>query len=121
MAMTLKDCTKEELIFVIKRLQFYNLNSGHCILRALNDVERRREERKYDDARRLLEFSRQKTEEYVDLLSPYDGKPVVNIPPGVMKQAAAAMQEVRAAELEWCRLMGIHGVKPGPTEKEEKS
>ncbi len=41
--MTLKECTKEELIFVIKRLQMYSLSDGHYIRLALLDVEEERE------------------------------------------------------------------------------
>lgn len=51
--MTLKDCTKEELIFVIKRLQFYSLSSDYYVRRALCDVEEEREHRRLEEARRL--------------------------------------------------------------------
>ena len=46
--MTLKDCTKEELIFVIERLQLYTLSGTEYVQRALEDVEMRREERKHE-------------------------------------------------------------------------
>ena len=36
--MTLKNCTKEELIFVIERLELYNPSKNHFVQRALNDV-----------------------------------------------------------------------------------
>jgi len=42
----LKDCTKEELIFVIERLQFYSLSGDYYVQRALGDVEEEREARK---------------------------------------------------------------------------
>ena len=48
--MKLKDCTKEELIYVIERLQLYNPSQKHFLFRALNDVEMRREEKKFDEA-----------------------------------------------------------------------
>ena len=51
--MRLKDCTKEELIFVIKRLQMYSLSDGHYIRLALRDVEEERETRKLREARQL--------------------------------------------------------------------
>lgn len=53
--MTLRDCTKEELIFVIERLQFYHLSGDYYIQRALCDVAEQREERKLEDARRLTD------------------------------------------------------------------
>ena len=51
--MKLKDCTKAELIFVIKRLQLYSLSDGHYIQLALRDVEEEREARKLREARQL--------------------------------------------------------------------
>ena len=42
----MKDCTKEELIFVIERLQFYSLSGDYYVQRALGDVEEEREARK---------------------------------------------------------------------------
>lgn len=60
----LKDCTKEELIFVIKRLQLYSLSNDHCLWQALGDVEEEREARKRREARRMEK--RRKTHEAAD-------------------------------------------------------
>lgn len=58
--MTLKNCTKEELIFVIERLELYNPSQKHFVQRALNDVEMQREEKKIDEAKwnKIMGFSR---------------------------------------------------------------
>ena len=82
--MKLKDCTKAELIFVIKRLQLYSLSDGHYIQLALRDVEAERDRRKFDEAKRLSNYSFQKRQEYIDLLAPYDGKRLVDIPASVL-------------------------------------
>ena len=106
--MTLKDCTKEELIFVIKRLQFYGLTTGdYYIRRALCDVEERREDKKHAEAMRLAAYSHQKRQEYIDLLTPYEGKPLIDIPDSVIKKADAAMKEAQKADRQWNKLMGI--------------
>lgn len=114
--MTLKDCTKEELIFVIKRLQFYTLSDQYYVQRALNDVAMRREEQKHEEARRMSDIQFQKRQEYVDLLTPYEGKPIKDIPLDVIVRADAAMKESRAANKKWMKLMGILAGK-----KEKKS
>lgn len=110
--MTLRDCTKEELIFVIKRLQFYSLSNDHCIQRALGDVEEEREARKLREARRLAALQNQKMQEYISLMSPYDGAPLMDVPEDVFVRAHAALKEARAADMKWRKLMGIHATRP---------
>lgn len=106
--MTLKDCTKEELIFVIERLQFYGIDSGdYYVRRALSDVEERRDERKIERMRRLTKLADAKNREYTELLAPYEGQPFINIPDEVLRKADAAQKECRAANLEWFKLAGI--------------
>ena len=109
--MKLKDCTKEELIFVIERLQFYSLSGDYYVQRALGDVEEEREARKLREARRLSALQNQKMQEYIDLLAPYDGKRLVDIPDSVFNKAYAAMREVKKAEREWNKIMGIGDAK----------
>lgn len=67
--MKLKDCTKEELLFVIERLQLYNLSDDYYIQRVLCDVKERRASRKLEEARRLSALFSQKWQEYIDILS----------------------------------------------------
>ncbi len=106
--MKLKDCTKEELIFVIGRLQFYGLDVGdYYINRALRDVEERRESQKIEEAKRLLKHANEKHLEYMKLISPYIGQPITSIPDEVVEKADAAQKEFETANLRWCKLMGI--------------
>lgn len=105
--MTLKDCTKEELIFVIERLQSYNLSSDYYVRRALCDVAEQREERKLEKARRLMDVRLQNLQQYNDLLGPYEGKPFSDIPQDVLDQAISALERYEGAEKKWMRLMGI--------------
>ena len=105
--MKLKDCTKDELIFVIERLQLYNPSQKHFLFRALNDVEMRREEKKFDEAKRISAYSSQKRQECIDLLAPYEGKRLGDIPTSVLERADAAMKEAQKADSKWNRIMGI--------------
>lgn len=107
----LKDCTKEELIFVIKRLQLYNQSQSHFVQRALNDVEEERERKKMDEAGKAADYAFQKRQEYIDLLTPYEGKRLVDIPDSVLKKADAAMREAKKADRRWNKIMGIGDAK----------
>ena len=107
-----KDCTKDELIFVIKRLQMYSLSDGHYIQLALRDVGEERERKKMDEARKIADYAFQKRQEYIDLLAPYEGKRLVDIPDSVFKKADAAMREAKKADRRWNKIMGIGDAKP---------
>ena len=96
--MKLKDCTKDELIFVIERLQLYNPSQKHFIFRALNDVEMWREEKKSDEAKKVSAYAHKKRQEYIDLLAPYEGKRLGDIPTSVLERADAAMKEAQQME-----------------------
>lgn len=109
--MKLKDCTKEELIFVIERLQFYSLSGDYYIQRALCDVAEQREERKLEEARRLTDVRLQNLQQYNDLLGPYEGKSFAEIPQDVLDRAGAALERYEAADRKWLRLMGIRAAK----------
>lgn len=111
--MTLTNCTKEELIFIIERLQLYNPTQTHFVQRALNDVEMRREEKKFDEAKKISAYSHQKRQEYIDLLAPYEGKRLVDIPASVLEKADAAMREAQKADCRWNKIMGISGAVGG--------
>lgn len=111
--MTLTNCTKEELIFIIERLQLYNPSQKHFVLRALNDVAMQREEKKLARADQFADLSFKKRQEYIDLLAPYEGKRLVDIPASVLKKADAAMREAQKADCRWNKIMGISGVVGG--------
>lgn len=110
--MKLKDCTKEELIFVIERLQFYSLCGGEYVKRVLCVVEEQREERKLEEARRLAALQNQKMQEYISLMRPYEGRSLMDVPEDVLNRADAAIKAARSADMKWRKLMGIHTAEP---------
>lgn len=108
MAMTLKDCTKDELIFVIERLKFYELTVGdYYIQRALFDVEERRNARLLEKSKLLLDYAHKKLQERNNLLAPYEGCRYIDIPDSVLEKAGAAEKEYLTATEKWNKLMGI--------------
>lgn len=119
--MKLRDCTKEELIFVIKRLQFYSLSGDYYVQRALGDVEEEREARKLREARRLLALQNQKMQEYISLMRPYEGRSLMDVPEDVLDQADAAIKEAHSADMRWRKLMGIHAAKPAAKKRRPAS
>lgn len=106
--MTLKDCTKAELLWIIDRLRnrgLYRLDTIIAI--ALNDLEYQREQKKLDEADCLNKRSARLRQQYVDLLTPYEGKPILDIPADVLDRAAALQEEAQMLDKEWCKLMKL--------------
>lgn len=113
--MTLKDCTKAELLEIIQELEISSSSTAISVQRALGKIVRRRADEKFNKSERLLDLSSAKLEEYSRLLEPYDGLAVTDIPSDVLEKANAALSEVLAANFEWDRLMGL-----SPKRKEQR-
>lgn len=106
--MTLKDCTKEELIFIISQLKIHCGSSGeYYVTRVLSALELDREEKKLEKARQWADRADQKRREHIAILSPYDGMRWVDIPADVLERADAAMKEAQAADRAWNKIMGL--------------
>lgn len=106
MSLQLKDCTKSELLFVIRQLRFHCGSSGeYYLMQALGDVRRQRLEAIYAKASRLSSLSAKKREEYIETLSPYEGMKLKDIPLSVLEEADAAIKEAQEADRKWNALM----------------
>lgn len=97
--MTLQQCTKAELLWVIDRACEYEL-SDRAIKAALDDLE-------LEKIRTLIQFSNEKRMEYIDLMRPYDGWKFIDIPLDVLKKAQAALKQAEEAEHKWEKLLGL--------------
>ena len=100
--MTVNDCTKEELIYIIGRLS--ELSDFHLKL-ILNEIKFNREMKKIDEAKKWADVSYRKRDEAINLLKPYDT--IANIPDKVLKKAASLMREADAADKKWAKLSNI--------------
>lgn len=105
--MKLTDCTKPELIWVIEQAGKLSLgNTEYYINRALNDLQFQREMERIEKAEKLTEISRKATEEYVQLLKPYEGK-LSEVPLDVLRKADLALKRSKEANEKYCRLMRV--------------
>lgn len=106
--MKLKDCTKAELLWVIDHAKKHSLGMvGSYIDNALADLEYKREMDRIDQAKQLADTARKARVEYAELLKPYEGKKLTEIPLDVLEKADEAMNRARGADKKWYRLMGI--------------
>ena len=107
--MTLKDCTKEELIYAVNYIagRVGLQNKDYYIKSALGEVEYNREKKKFDRAEEFNRISTQKRKEYIELLKQYEGKPVSDVPIEIVLKAEKLIKEAQKADKEWEKLMDI--------------
>lgn len=104
--MKLSDCTKADLLWIIKTMCKYDLSDRNLRL-ALNDLEYEKEQERFDRADQALQTASAASQRYIELLKPYEGMPLIEVPMDVLKQADAALAESRAANAQWAKLMGV--------------
>ena len=103
--MNLSDCTKADLLWIIKTMCKYDLSDRNLRL-ALNDLEFEKEQERLDRADQALQTASAALQRYIELLKPYEGMPLLEVPMDVLQQADAALAESRAANKQWAKLMG---------------
>lgn len=112
MGIKMTDCTKSELLWVVKQAEKLSLgNVSQYINRALIDLEYKRGIDRITKAKELAKISHKAAMEYVMILQPYEGKPIMDIPMEVLKKADLALKRSKNANTEYCKLMKI---KPLP-------
>ena len=104
--MNLSDCTKADLLWIIKQICKDEL-SDHRLQWALNDLEYEKDRERLDRAEQALQTASAASQRYIELMKPYEGMPLIEVPMDVLKQADAALAESRAANKQWAKLMGV--------------
>lgn len=106
--MTLKQCTKEELLFVIEHIQHLNMfNFSYYINRALSEVEYQREKKKIDESDKYAKLSYEKRTEYIQIMKQLEGKKLVDVPLDIIKKANKCLKEAEEADRKYEKLMNI--------------
>lgn len=114
--MTLSQCSKEDLLWVIKRLCNGNLGRGQYDLeRALIDLDYEKEKSRINEAEKYNNLADEKRREYIALLKPYEGARFIDIPLEVLEKADKALKESKKAEEKFAKLLGLdlNGRKKG--------
>lgn len=104
---TLSQCSKADLVWVINRIKIRMGPSpvGYYIDQALNDLWYEKQKQRINEAEGVAARADAKRREYIDLLKPYEGKRIVDIPIDVIRRADALMKEARNLDEKWKKLM----------------
>lgn len=102
----LQRLTKAELIWVILELERRSLVMSDLPF-ILRDLEIRKLEKQEQEADRLLNIAAEKRMAYCELMKPYDGKRLVDIPQETIEKASRLLEEAEEAGRKWDRMMGM--------------
>lgn len=105
--MKLADCTKQELMFIVRRLQEHCLDDGRYLQRIFADLQFQRDQRKDKEIDRLLDVSIEKHKQYFEILLPYEGMRYSDVPEDILAAAKQASDESEAAFRKWKKLTGV--------------
>ena len=100
--MTLNDCTKEELIFIIKRL---TRSDKYYLQRALGDLEYERVKKKLTEAEHWGQVADSCRQRYIELLRKYEGKKLTDIPISDIKEMQECLKNAEKADKKFEALM----------------
>lgn len=98
--MKLEDCTKEELIYLMRKKHCYTFERPEQLE---IDVLLYRSARCTKSEAYNQEQSGQAFKRYVSIMAPYNGKRIADIPDRVFKKARAALNEHEKYEKAWHR------------------
>lgn len=105
----LSSLSKADLIQLIdilrKDVPFVDRQIG----RALNELEYEKYLKRIAAANAISAESSAKMEKTLELLAPYDGKRICDIPDDILSAAAALQKEAWALDRKWSKLMKIEG------------
>ena len=98
--MTLSQCSKEDLIWIINRLA-QGPGGRHQVSSALADLAYQKGMEAIDKADAAAKLAHEKRRQYIDLLAPYTGMSIADIPLDVMDKAKQLLDAAEAADKMW--------------------
>ena len=106
----LRKLSKEDLIWCILEYEKHNLG-WPSVNAILADLKYKKSIEIIDRCKKLEKEASEKTMAYCELIEPYAGRPIEDIPKPVWDQAINLLKEATAADDEWFRLNGITRTK----------
>ena len=105
--MRLEDCTKAELIKVIKRIKSIAPNGEFWVERTLIDLESDRERKKLAEAENWGKIADDARTQYCEFLKKYEGMKLIDIPIDEVKRAQELLEIANRADKKYLELSKI--------------
>lgn len=99
--MKLEDCTKAELIFIIRHMAKSDYISKFKLQTALSELEYKKQEKIIKEADNWNIIAADCRKRYAALLKPYEGFKFADIPIAILQEADQCLKDARRADREW--------------------
>ena len=109
----LRRLSKEDMVWVMERLCFYYAaDSSYYLIRTLSDLEFLKEQKRFDEADKQAEISRDAWKRYFDKLKSYSdsGKRLYELSSKEIIDLFSLQSQAEEADRQWNKLMGIKRV-----------
>lgn len=103
--MKLEECTKAELIQIIREIANENYVAKFKVQTALSELEFKRTDKLMREADNWNIIAADCRKRYVELLKPYERFKFVDIPISILQEADQCLKDARRADREWDLLM----------------
>ena len=101
----LENCNKDELLFILHRLERYLGGARHIINHALIDMEMEEQITILDEAEKWAEVADKKRQEYIKLLSLVAGQEMTDETHKIFREAEKLAKEAEYADKKYIALM----------------
>lgn len=103
--MRIKDCTKEELIFLLKKLTDDSFSAKFKLVSYLSEIEIKRSNKYIREADHWADRAEDFRKQYAEVLKPYRYCKVVDIPIHIIKEAERCLKEAEQCDRLWQECM----------------
>lgn len=103
--MKLQDCTKEELVFIIKRLIGDTFIAQFKIRAILSEMEMKRTNKTLNEADNWAKLASDYRKQHSDVLRPYRNGRLVDVPLHIIKEAERYIKEAELCDRKWSECM----------------
>lgn len=100
----LEKYSKADLIWVINQLCKFRFLAEYHVRAALNELDYRKEMELLEAADRYTDLAFRKKKEYVELMKPYEGKPIKDIPKDVLNRAYQLAEDIKRANSMYMKI-----------------
>ena len=97
----LRDLTKDELLYCIERITEYDSSAHFWLNQAVVIIADRRRKKKLDEDEAKGDRWISLQQQYAELLKPYSGKNIGELPPDVIEKGARLERAIRQAQKEY--------------------
>lgn len=97
--------TKADLIWIINYMSRFG--NDMYLQRAISELKLKKDQDRINEADKYAAIANEKRLAYINLLTPYDGKPWNEIPHHIVSQTSKLMEEAQMADQKYMQLMNI--------------